>query len=75
MAFPGLVCLALFNQKGNCFTVDVTVHDSVCSFCLCVVCADCLSALPSNPGADELIRVAAPDTYSSRCLYLLLGLG
>ncbi len=39
----------------------VTVHGSVCSFCLCVVCADCLSVLPSNPGADELIRAAAPD--------------
>ncbi len=41
----------------------VTVHGSVCSFCLCVVSADCLSELPSNPGADELIRVAAPDIH------------
>ncbi len=41
----------------------VTVHGSVGSFCLRVVCADCLSALPSNPGADELIRVAAPDIH------------
>ncbi len=65
--FIGLVeCMKGIFEASNLkvhSVICVTVHGSVCSFCLCVVSADCLSELPSNPGADELIRVAAPDIH------------
>ncbi len=53
----------LFSIHSTSLNMRATVHGSVCSFCPCVVCADCLSALPSNPGANELIRAAAPDIH------------
>ncbi len=41
---------------------------ALCVHSVCVVWADCLSALSSKPGADELIRAAAPDIHL--CAYI-----
>ncbi len=50
----------------------VTVHGSVCSFCVCLcgwTCSLCLSALPNNRAPDEVIRTVT-GVARLHCLYL-----